>query len=53
MFRISAKPGLPTSAQSIAFYGLQAGGFLSVTVDYVLASNATATTLVQKLIAAK
>jgi hypothetical protein len=53
VFRISAKPGLPTSAQSIAFYGLQAGGFLSVTVDYVLASNATATTLVQKLIAAK
>jgi hypothetical protein len=45
--------GLPTAAQSVAFYGLQAGGFLPVTVDYVLASNASNTTTVQKLIAAK
>jgi len=43
----------PTAAQSIAFHGLQAGGFLPVIVDYVLASNATDTTTVQQLIAAK
>jgi len=53
VFRIVAAPGLPTAAQSVAFYGLQAGGFLPVTVDYVLASNATDTTTVEKLIAAK
>ena len=53
VFRIEAAPGLPTQAQSITFYGLQAGGFLPVTVDYVLASNATATTTVQQLIAAR
>jgi len=43
----------PTATQPVAFHGLQAGGFLPVTVDYVLASNATDTTTVQKLIAAK
>jgi len=53
VFRVEATPGLPTAAQSVAFHGLQAGGFLPVTVDYVLASNATDTTTVQKLIAAK
>ena len=51
--RVVAAPGLPTTAQSVAFHGLQAGGFLPVTVDYVLASNAADTTTVQKLIAAK
>ena len=56
VFRIVAAPGLPTAAQSIAFYGLQAGGFLPVTVDYVLATNAVGTgntTDVSKLIAAR
>ena len=53
VFRIVATPGLPTAAQSVAFHGLQAGGFLPVTVDYVLASNAADTTTVEKLIAAK
>lgn len=43
----------PTATQSVAFHGLQAGGFLPVTVDYVLASNASDTTTVQKLIAAR
>ena len=55
-FRIQATPGSPTAAQSIAFYGLQAGGFLPVTVDYVLATNAVGTgntTDVSKLIAAR
>ena len=53
-FTISALKVLPpTATQSVAFHGLQAGGFLPVTVDYVLASNATDTTTVQKLIAAK
>ena len=53
VFRIVAAPGLPTKAQSVAFHGLQAGGFLPVTVDYVLASNGTDTTSVERLIAAK
>ena len=45
--------GLPTAAESVAFHGLQAGGFLPVPVDYVLASNASDTTTVGKLIAAR
>ena len=56
VFRVVAAPGLPTAAQSIAFYGLQAGGFLPVTVDYVLATNAVGTgntTDVSKLITAR
>ena len=56
VFRIVAAPGLPTPAQSVAFYGLQAGGFLPVTVDYILATNAIGAgnvTDVSKLIAAK
>ena len=55
VFRIEAAPGPPTEAQSITFYGLQAGGFLPVTVDYVLASSATSasTTTVRQLIAAR
>lgn len=53
-FTVTALKALPpTNAQSVAFHGLQAGGFLPVTVDYVLASNATDTTTVEKLIAAK
>ena len=52
-FRVIATIGPPTAAQSVAFHGLQAGGFLPVTVDYILASNAGDTTSVEKLIAAK
>ena len=53
VFRVVAAPGFPTAAQAVAFHGLQAGGFLPVTVDYVLASDAADTTTVQKLIASK
>ena len=53
LYSVVAAPGLPTAAQSVAFHGLQAGGFLPVTVDYILASNAGDTTTVEKLIAAK
>jgi hypothetical protein len=49
VFRIVAAPGLPTAAQAVTFKGLQAGGFLPVTVDYVLATGTT----VAELIAAK
>ena len=52
-YRVQVSAGLPTAAQSVAFYGLQAGGFLPVTVDYVIASNGTDTTSVERLIAAK
>jgi hypothetical protein len=41
--------GLPTAAQGITFKGLGTGGFLPVTVDYVLATGTT----VAELIAAK
>ena len=41
--------GLPTAAQAITFKGLGAGGFLPVTVDYVLATGTT----VAELIAAR
>ena len=53
VFRVKAAPGLPTAAQAIAFKGLQAGGFLPVTVDYVLATDGTDTTTVSNLIAAR
>ena len=36
VFRIVAAPGLPTAAQAVTFKGLGTGGFLPVTVDYVL-----------------
>ena len=52
-FRVNAEAGLPTGAQSVTFHGLQAGGFLPVTVDYVLASQGTDTTTVGLLIAAR
>ena len=45
----AANGGLPTAAQAVTFKGLQAGGFLPVTVDYVLATGTT----VAELIAAK
>jgi hypothetical protein len=48
-FRIVAAPGLPTAAQAVIFDGLGTGGFLPVTVDYVLATGTT----VGKLIAAR
>lgn len=41
--------GFPTAAQGVTFTGLGTGGFLPVTVDYVLATGTT----VAKLIAAK
>ena len=49
VFRVVAAPGLPTAAQAVIFVGLGAGGFLPVTVDYVLATGTT----VGKLVAAK
>tara|TARA_B110000858_G_C17794875_1_gene471880 strand:+ start:51 stop:617 length:567 start_codon:yes stop_codon:yes gene_type:complete len=48
-FRIVAAPGLPTVDQAVVFNGLGTGGFLPVTVDYVLATGTT----VGKLIAAR
>ncbi len=41
--------GFPTAAQGVTFKGLGTGGFLPVTVDYVLATGTT----VAELIAAK
>tara|TARA_R110000796_G_scaffold57901_5_gene133552 strand:+ start:883 stop:1422 length:540 start_codon:yes stop_codon:yes gene_type:complete len=49
VFRVVAAPGLPTAAQAVTFKGLGTGGFLPVTVDYVLATGTT----VAELIAAK
>ena len=49
VFRIVATTGLPTAAQAVTFKGLGTGGFLPVTVDYVLATGTT----VAELIAAK
>jgi hypothetical protein len=53
VFRVNAEAGLPTGAQSVTFHGLQAGGFLPVTVDYVLATQGGETTTVERLIAAR
>ena len=36
VFRVVAVPGLPTVDQAVTFKGLGTGGFLPVTVDYVL-----------------
>ena len=36
VFRIVAAPGPPTATQAVTFKGLGTGGFLPVTVDYVL-----------------
>jgi len=41
--------GFPTAAEAVTFKGLGTGGFLPVTVDYVLATGTT----VAELIAAK
>ena len=49
VFRIVASAGLPTVTQAVIFDGLGTGGFLPVTVDYVLATGTT----VEKLIAAR
>jgi len=49
VFRIVASAGLPTVTQAVIFDGLGTGGFLPVTVDYVLATGTT----VGKLIAAR
>ena len=49
VFRIVAAPGLPTALQAVTFKGLGTGGFLPVTVDYVLATGTT----VAELIAAR
>ena len=48
-FRIEATVGLPTVDQAVTFKGLGTGGFLPVTVDYVLATGTT----VAELIAAR
>ena len=48
-YRVQVSAGLPTAAQGITFKGLGTGGFLPVTVDYVLATGTT----VAELIAAK
>ena len=53
VFRVEAIPGLPTEAQAVVFKGVQAGGFLPVIVDYVLATKGAVTTTVDSLIAAK
>ena len=47
--RVVAAPGLPTATQAVTFKGLGTGGFLPVTVDYVLATGTT----VAELIAAR
>ena len=47
--RVSVSNSLPNATQAVTFKGLQAGGFLPVTVDYVLATGTT----VAELIAAK
>ena len=49
VFRVVATTGSPTAAQAVTFKGLGTGGFLPVTVDYVLATGTT----VQQLISAK
>ena len=49
VFRVVAVPGLPTVDQAVTFKGLGTGGFLPVTVDYVLATGTT----VAELIAAR
>ena len=49
VFRVVAAPGLPTVDQAVTFKGLGTGGFLPVTVDYVLATGTT----VAELIAAR
>ena len=49
VFRIVASAGLPTVDQAVTFKGLGTGGFLPVTVDYVLATGTT----VAELIAAR
>jgi len=56
-FRIEATVGPPTGKEGVFFKGLQAGGFLPVTVDYVLATKGLAPnqeiTTVDSLIAAR
>ena len=48
-YRVQVSAGLPTAAQAVTFKGLGTGGFLPVTVDYVLATGTT----VAELIAAR
>jgi hypothetical protein len=48
-YRVQVSAGLPTATQAVIFKGLGTGGFLPVTVDYVLATGTT----VAELIAAK
>ncbi len=38
--------GFPTAAEAVTFKGLGTGGFLPVTVDYVLATGTTVTELI-------
>ena len=46
VFRVVAAPGLPTAAQAVTFKGLGTGGFLPVTVDYVLTTAASCGALI-------
>jgi hypothetical protein len=48
-YRVQVSAGLPTATQAVTFKGLGTGGFLPVTVDYVLETGTT----VAQLIAAK
>ena len=48
-YRVQVSAGLPTEDQAVTFKGLGTGGFLPVTVDYVLATGTT----VAELIAAR
>ena len=48
-YRVQVSAGLPTADQAVTFKGLGTGGFLPVTVDYVLATGTT----VAELIAAR
>jgi len=48
-YRVQVSAGLPTVDQAVTFKGLGTGGFLPVTVDYVLATGTT----VAELIAAR
>ena len=57
VFRIVAAPGPPTEKEGVFFKGLGTGGFLPVTVDYVLATKGLPptqeVTTVDSLIAAR
>ena len=45
-FRINVTDSLPVLADGVVFKGLGTGGFLPVTVDYVLATSTTVSSLI-------